>query len=77
MHYSVEPRDKIYVRGYGFSPFTKNMGKNWNNKYSQKLLDSAKKATTDTIKVASKRVIQKTAKVTIYLQKKDNRLLMN
>ena len=77
MHYSVEPRDRIFVRGYEFWPFAKNMGKNWNNKYSQKLLDSAKKATADTIKVASKRVIQKTAKVTIYLQKKDNRLLMN
>ena len=32
MHYSVEPRDRIYVRGYGFWPFAKNMGKNWNNK---------------------------------------------
>ena len=32
------------------------------NKYSQNLLDSAKKSTTDAIKTASKRAIQKTAK---------------
>ena len=40
------------------------MGKNLSNKYSQKLLDSAKKSATDAIKTASKRAIQKTAKAT-------------
>ena len=40
------------------------MGKNLNNKYSQKRLESAKKSATDTIKTASKRVIQKTAEAT-------------
>ena len=34
------------------------------NKYSQKLLDSAKKFTADAIKSASKRVIKKTAEAT-------------
>ena len=34
------------------------------NKYSQKLVDSAKKSTTDAIKTASKRAIQKPAEVT-------------
>ena len=34
------------------------------NKYSQKLLDTAKKIATDAIKTASKRVIQKTAEAT-------------
>ena len=34
------------------------------NKYSQKLLDSAKISTTDAIKTASKRAIQKTAEAT-------------
>ena len=33
------------------------------NKYSQKLLDSAKKSKTDAIKIAWKRAIQKTAEV--------------
>ena len=35
-----------------------------NNKYSQKLLDSAKKSATDAIKTTSKRAIQKTAEAT-------------
>ena len=34
------------------------------NKYSQKLLDTAKKLATDTIKTSSKRAIQKTAEAT-------------
>ena len=71
MRYSIEPRDRIYVKGYGFLSFAKNMGRHTNkvakslsNKYSQKLLDSAKKSTTDAIKTASKRAIRKTAEVT-------------
>ena len=62
--YSIEPRDRIYLKGYGFLSFTKNMGKSLSNKYDQKLLDSAKKSTTDARKTASKRAIQKTAEVT-------------
>ena len=27
MKYSVQPRDLIFVKGYGFLPFAKNMGK--------------------------------------------------
>ena len=64
MIYSIEPRDKIYVKGYGLLSFTKNMGKSLSNKYGQKRLDSAKKSTTDAIKTASKRAIQKTAEAT-------------
>ena len=40
------------------------MGKNLSNKYGQKLLDIAKKATTNAIKASSKREIQKTAEAT-------------
>ena len=40
------------------------MGKNLSNKYGQKLLDSAKKSTTDAAKTASKRAMQKIAKTT-------------
>ena len=40
------------------------MGKNLSNKYAQNLLDGAKKSTTDAIKTASKRAIQKTAEAT-------------
>ena len=57
MRYSIKLRDRIYVKGYGFLSFTKNMGKNLSNKYVQKLLDSAKKSTPDAIKTASKRAL--------------------
>ena len=59
MRYSVEPRDRIHVKGYGFLSFAKNMSKNLGSN-GQKLLDRAKKSTTDAIKTA----IQKTAKAT-------------
>ena len=64
MRYSIEPRDRIYVKGYGFLSLAKNIDKNLSNKYHQKLLDSAKKSTADAIKTASKRAIQKTAEAT-------------
>ena len=40
------------------------MGKSLSNRYGQKTLDSAKISTTDVIKTASKRAIQKTAEAT-------------
>ena len=64
MRYSIEPRDKIYVKGYGFLSFAENMGKSLSNKYGQKLLDRAKKSATVAIKPESKRAIQKTAEAT-------------
>ena len=60
MRYSIEPRDRIYVKGYGFLSLAKNLS----NKYSQKLIDTAKKSATDALKTASKRAIQKTAEAT-------------
>ena len=64
MRYSIEPKNRIYVKGYGFLSFAKNMGKNLNNKYTKKILDTAKKSTTDAIKTASKRAFQKTTEAT-------------
>ena len=68
MCYSIEPRERRYAKGYGFLSFVKNLGthatkvaKNLNNKYGQKLADSAKKSATDALKVSGKRAIQKTA----------------
>ena len=49
MRYSIEPKDRVYVKRYGFLSFPKNMGKNLSNKYNKKLLDTAKKSTTDAI----------------------------
>ena len=40
------------------------MSKSLSNKHGQKLLDNAKKSTTEAIKTASKRAIQKTAEAT-------------
>ena len=69
MRYSIEPRDRRYVKGYRFLSFARNIGKNISNKYTRKFFDSAiksgsTKVATDTIKTASKRAIQKTARAT-------------
>ena len=44
--------------------FAKNIGKKLANKYGQERFDDAKKSTTDAIKTASKRAVQKTAVAT-------------
>ena len=43
MRYLIQPRDRIYVKGYEFASFAKNMDKNLSNTYGQKLIDRAKK----------------------------------
>ena len=60
MRYSTEPRDRVYIKGYGFMSFARSMS----NKYRKKLVDTAKKSATDALKTASKRAIQKTAEAT-------------
>ena len=66
--YSVKPRDRIFVKGFGFLSFARNIGKNisknLNSKYSQISLDHAKQSATDALKTVSKRVIQKTPEAT-------------
>ena len=52
MLYSVQPRGRIFLKGYGFLSFAKNAGKNigenmskkLSSKYSQKLIDHDKKS---------------------------------
>ena len=69
--YSVQPRDRIFLKSYRFLSFAKRMGrnigkyisKNVSSKYTQKLLDHAKQSATDALKTAS-RAIQKTAEAT-------------
>ena len=68
MSYSIEHRERRYVKEYGFLSFAKNLGthatkvaKNLNNKYDQKLSDFTKKFATDKLKIAGKKAIQKTA----------------
>ena len=63
--YSVQHRDRTFVKGYKFLSFAKNIGKNicknisknLSGKYSQNLLDHAKTSATDALKASSKRVI--------------------
>ena len=62
MRYSIEPRERRYVKGYGFLSFAKNIGRKLSNKYGQKFVDTAKKSTTDALKIAGKQAIQKAAK---------------
>ena len=64
MRYSIEPKDRRYVKGYGFLTFAENIGKYISGKFSQKLVDSTKKSATDAIKTASERAIQETAEAT-------------
>ena len=71
----VQPRDRMFVKCYGFLSFAKNLAKNigqnisksLNSKYSQNLLDHAKQSATDAFKTSSRRVIQKTVDATGYL----------
>ena len=68
MSHSVQRRDRISVKGYGFLSFAKNMGKNIGNTiyknlsstYSQKLLNHA----TDAFKTAPEKAIHKSAQAT-------------
>ena len=65
--YSVQPRDRIFVKGHGFflsfarnigKNVVKNISKNLSSKNSQELLDHAKQFATGTLRTISKRVIQ-------------------
>ena len=60
MRYSTEPRFRKYIKGYGILPFARKFG----NKYGKRLMDTATKTGMDAAKIASKRVIQKTAETT-------------
>ena len=60
IRYSIERRDRVCEKVYGFMSFARIM----TNKYGKKLLDTAKKSATDAKKAASKRAIQKTVEAT-------------
>ena len=79
MRYSVQPRDQIFVKGYRFWSFAKNMvknigksiSKNLSGKYSpgmlamrQRFLDHTKQSATDVFKTATKRAIENAAEAT-------------
>lgn len=63
MRYYIKLKDKIYVKGYEFLSFLKNIGKNISKslrgKYSQTLLDHDKQSATNTLNTVLKMPIKK------------------
>ena len=57
MRYSIEPRERRYVKGYGFMSFARN----FNDKYGKSLSDASKTFA----KTAGKEILKETAKATI------------
>ena len=55
MCYSIEPRERRYVKGYGFMSFARNF-----NKYSKSLMDASKTFA----KTAGKKILKEIAKAT-------------
>ena len=79
MRYSIEPRERRYIKGYGFLSFARNFGykygkklmntaiktgTNINSKYSKKLADIAIKTGKDFATIAGKKIVHKTAEAT-------------
>ena len=60
MRYSLEPKYRKYVKGYGFLSFARKYG----DKYGKILMDTATKTRLDATKTVSKRAVQKTAETT-------------
>ena len=56
MCYSIEPRERRYVKGYGFMSFARN----FSDKYSKSLMDVSKTFA----KTAGKNILKETAKAT-------------
>ena len=60
MRYSIEPRERRYVKGYGFMSFARNFG----NKYGKKLMNTAIKTGKDFAMIAGKNIVHKSAEAT-------------
>ena len=79
MRYSIEPKERRYVKGYGFMSFARNFGNkygkklmntaiktgaNFNSKYSKKLTDTAIKTGKDFATIAGKKIVHKSTEAT-------------
>ena len=79
MRYSIEPRERRYIKGYGFLSFARNFGNkygkrlmntvikpgaNFNSKYGKKLTDTAIKTGKDFATTAGKKIVHKSAEAT-------------
>ena len=60
MRYSIEPRERRYVKGYGFMSF----GRNFSDKYSKCLMDKRIDLSKTFGKTAGKKILKETAKAT-------------
>ena len=56
MRYSIEPKERRYVKGYGFMSFARN----FSDKYRETLMDASKTFA----KTAGKKILKETAKAT-------------
>ena len=79
MHYSIELRERRYIRGYGFLSYAKNFGNkygkksmntaiktgtNFNSKYGKSLTDTAIKTVKDFPAITGKEIVHKSAEAT-------------
>ena len=60
MRYSIEPRERRYVKGYGFLSFARN----FSDKYSKSLMDRGIDVSKKFAKTAGKNILKETAKAT-------------
>ena len=60
MRYSIEPRERRYVKGYGFMSFARN----FSDKYSKSLMDKGIDVSKTFAKTAGKKILRETAKAT-------------
>ena len=60
MRYSIEPRERRYVKGYAFMPFARN----FSDKYSKSLVDKGIDVSKTFAKTAGKKILIETAKAT-------------
>ena len=60
MRYSIEPRERRYVKGYGFTSFARN----FSDKYSKYLMDKGIDLSKTFAKTAGEKILKETAKAT-------------
>ena len=79
MRYSIEPKERRYVKGYGFMSFARNFGNkhgkklmntaiktgtNFNSKYGKKLTETEIKTGKDLATIAGKKIVHESAEAT-------------
>ena len=60
MRYSIEPRERRFVKGYGLMSFARN----FSDKYSKSLMDKGIDVSKTFAKTAGKKILKETAKAT-------------